>query len=86
MIHHGGRMQIEYLMVGAFQSNCYLLFDEVSKDAVIIDPGDEPDRIIVLADRLKVNVTSILPVAFVLLRNVPPAKLLNLKKLATASI
>jgi len=29
--------------VGALQENCYLLFDEVTKEAVFVDPGDEPD-------------------------------------------
>lgn len=31
--------------VGAFQCNCHLLIDEVSKSVVVIDPGDEADLI-----------------------------------------
>ncbi len=34
------------LEVGAFLVNCYLYGDDVTGDAVIIDPGDEADRII----------------------------------------
>ena len=33
------------LTVGQMQENCYLVFDNVSKDALIIDPGDDADYI-----------------------------------------
>ncbi|MFC2012220.1 MBL fold metallo-hydrolase [Chloroflexota bacterium] len=39
-------MIIERLEVGPFASNCYIVGDESSKEAMIIDPGDEADRII----------------------------------------
>ena len=39
-------MKITSLTVGPFQENSYLLMDEASHDAVLIDPGDEPDRIL----------------------------------------
>lgn len=39
-------MTLKTLVVGPFQVNCYLYWDEASKDAVIIDPGAEPSRII----------------------------------------
>lgn len=32
--------------VGMLQCNCTILADEESKQAVVIDPGDEPDRIL----------------------------------------
>ncbi len=32
--------------VGLLQSNCYLLFDEESRQTAVIDPGDEGDNII----------------------------------------
>ncbi len=34
------------LAVGPFQCNCYVLADEGTREAVVIDPGDEPDRIL----------------------------------------
>jgi hydroxyacylglutathione hydrolase len=39
-------MEIETLVVGPFQCNCRILKDKSSKEAVIIDPGDEPDVIL----------------------------------------
>jgi hydroxyacylglutathione hydrolase len=34
------------LTVGPFQENCYLVVDDATNRAVLIDPGDEPDRLI----------------------------------------
>lgn len=39
-------MQIRTLTVGPFQENCYLVVDPVACDEVLIDPGDEADRLI----------------------------------------
>jgi glyoxylase-like metal-dependent hydrolase (beta-lactamase superfamily II) len=39
-------MRIETLTVGPLEENCYLVIDESTKRAVLIDPGDEPDRIL----------------------------------------
>ena len=33
------------LVVGSYLENCYLYWNDSSHEAVIIDPGDEPDRI-----------------------------------------
>lgn len=33
------------LSLGQMQANCYIVYDPVSLDAVIIDPGDEPEKI-----------------------------------------
>lgn len=38
-------MQIEGLSVGPLGTNCYLLWDEETQEGVIIDPGDEAQRI-----------------------------------------
>jgi hydroxyacylglutathione hydrolase len=32
--------------VGPLQCNCHILADEASKEAVIVDPGDDPDEIL----------------------------------------
>lgn len=39
-------MRIDQRTVGAFEENCYLVTDEASGRAVLIDPGDEGDRIV----------------------------------------
>lgn len=39
-------MQIEQLVVGQLQANCYLVWDEKTSQAIIIDPGDDGDFII----------------------------------------
>lgn len=44
-IKDGGRMFIKTLSVGPLQTNCYIVADEKSKKAMVVDPGDEPDRI-----------------------------------------
>ena len=44
-------MNVETITVGAFQENCYLLVDEQSNHAVIVDPGSEGDRLVDAIDR-----------------------------------
>jgi hydroxyacylglutathione hydrolase len=39
-------MKIEMLTVGPLEENCYLVIDESTNRAVLIDPGDEPERIL----------------------------------------
>lgn len=39
-------MEIERLVVGQLATNCYLVWDNESRETVIIDPGDDGDYII----------------------------------------
>lgn len=39
-------MKIQTLTVGPLEENCYLVIDESTNRAVLIDPGDEPERIL----------------------------------------
>ena len=39
-------MKIHVRTVGPFQENCYLVVDDVANRAVLIDPGDEPARLV----------------------------------------
>lgn len=39
-------MKIKKFEVGPLFVNCYVLYDENTKDAIVIDPGDEPDLIL----------------------------------------
>jgi hydroxyacylglutathione hydrolase len=45
-------LQVVSLPLGAYQTNCYLVAREGSTDAVVIDPGDQAERVLeVLAER-----------------------------------
>jgi glyoxylase-like metal-dependent hydrolase (beta-lactamase superfamily II) len=39
-------MIIKKFTVGPLQENCYIVGDEDTKQAIVVDPGDEPDRIL----------------------------------------
>jgi glyoxylase-like metal-dependent hydrolase (beta-lactamase superfamily II) len=39
-------MIIKSLIVGPLECNCFIIADENTKEALVIDPGDEPDRIL----------------------------------------
>ncbi len=41
-------MKIESLTVGPLAENCYLVIDETTKRAVLVDPGDEGERILAM--------------------------------------
>lgn len=41
-------MRIRSLTVGAFQENSYLVVDEATNRAVLIDPGAEPERLLAM--------------------------------------
>lgn len=49
----------EILPVGMLQCNCSILGDEATREAMIIDPGDEAERILAAVGRLNLNVRSI---------------------------
>lgn len=38
-------MKIQHIEVSPFMANCYLLKDEATNKAVLVDPGDDPDKI-----------------------------------------
>jgi hydroxyacylglutathione hydrolase len=44
-------MILEGLVVGMFQSNCYIVAGETMREAMIVDPGDEPERILAVLER-----------------------------------
>lgn len=46
-----GAIDVDVLTVGPFQSNCYVVRPTPSGPAVVVDPGDDPERIVAsLAD------------------------------------
>jgi glyoxylase-like metal-dependent hydrolase (beta-lactamase superfamily II) len=45
-------MLLEGFPVGPIQANCYIFGDDATREVFVIDPGDEPDRILATLRRL----------------------------------
>ncbi|WP_461204545.1 MBL fold metallo-hydrolase [Clostridium sp. DL1XJH146] len=45
-------INIKRVIVGEIQTNCYIVYDDEQKKAVIVDPGDNSSRIIDIVSRL----------------------------------
>ncbi len=52
-------MIIENLVVGSFETNCYIVGSESNKEGIIIDPGDEAKRILKKTKDLGLNIKTI---------------------------
>jgi hydroxyacylglutathione hydrolase len=52
-------MKIENVVVGPLQVNCYIVYDEESLDAMVIDPGDDAGKIISFIEDKKLSVSRI---------------------------
>ena len=53
-------LNMKHLALGAYQTNCYLVWDENSPTCVVIDPGYEPDTILAEVKKLGKEITAIL--------------------------
>ncbi len=51
---------IHTLVLGAYQTNCYIVHDDSSKSCAVIDPGYEPEKILTLTDKLGLTVDAVL--------------------------
>jgi hydroxyacylglutathione hydrolase len=49
-------MIIRSLVVGPLENNCFIIADENTKDGLVVDPGDEPDRILDLINKNSFNI------------------------------
>ena len=49
-------MRVEQLEVGSFASNCYIVWEESSRLALVIDPGEEANRIVQFLDEKNLTV------------------------------
>ncbi len=49
-------MLIKSISVGPLQANCIIVADDVSKKALVIDPGDESDRLIGIINTMGLSV------------------------------
>jgi hydroxyacylglutathione hydrolase len=52
-------MDIDWLAVGPLQTNCYVISDKQTLDAIVVDPGDEADKILRLIGQKKLKVLMI---------------------------
>jgi len=52
-------IQFETITNGPFQENCYLVWDDEVMTGILIDPGDEPDRILSIVDSKGVTLEGI---------------------------
>ena len=53
-------MKFESMELGLYQTNCYIVWDEQTRDCVLIDPGDEPQRIALRLQQLELTPQAIL--------------------------
>ena len=52
-------MIVDRVTVGPFEENCYLLVDETSGAAVVVDPGDEGEQIVEMVERRGVTPSAV---------------------------
>lgn len=53
-------MDVRSFTVGPVQENCYVVRRDGANEAIVVDPGDEPERILAAVDGLGVTVEAIL--------------------------
>ncbi|MFA9465376.1 MAG: MBL fold metallo-hydrolase [Velocimicrobium sp.] len=53
-------MKIQRLMLGMIQTNCYIVSDERTKEAIVIDPADEAEKIIAFLKEHQLSLQAIL--------------------------
>ena len=48
-------IKTEFILSGEFQENCYIVYDDTSKKAIIIDPGQDGEKVIDKIEKLKLK-------------------------------
>ena len=48
-------LKTEFIVSGEFQENCYVVYDDISKKAIIIDPGQDGKKVIDKIEKLKLK-------------------------------
>ena len=55
-----GLLGIKTIVLSMCATNCYILYDDNTKEGFIIDPADSPDKIIDLVTKLQIDVKALL--------------------------
>ena len=55
-----GLLSIKSIVLSICATNCYILYDDNTKDGFIVDPADSPEAIIELVSKLQVNIKALL--------------------------
>lgn len=55
-----GKRVCECMVVGPVQTNCYFFYDDESKECIIVDPGDEAEKIISKVQKKEWKVQAVL--------------------------
>ena len=53
-------LMVRGVVVGVFQENCWVIGSRRTREAIVIDPGDEPETILALARDMGLNVKQII--------------------------
>lgn len=53
-------MLVKKTVLGVYQENAYVIVDDATRDALIIDPGDEGESLVRYLESLKINLKAIL--------------------------
>lgn len=54
------KLKVEILVVGPLFSNCYIVWDEKTKEGAVIDPGDDAISILKTVEKFDINIKYIL--------------------------
>ena len=49
-------LMLRHIVVGVFQENCYVVGSRRTREAICIDPGDQPEEILALARDMGVEI------------------------------
>jgi hydroxyacylglutathione hydrolase len=60
MSNESVELEVRGVVVGLFRENCWIVGSRQRGEAVVIDPGDEPEEILALARDMGVSITRIL--------------------------
>lgn len=56
---HVNELMLRHIVVGVFQENCYIIGSRRTREAICIDPGDQPAEILALARDMGVEIKRI---------------------------
>ena len=49
------RMKLKRLTLGQLGTNCYIVYDEASKEAIVFDPADNAEKILLSLNELELK-------------------------------